>query len=81
MQKPATSIKDGERTTASVQRSLLALRLAPVMALKRRLLYNSENQLWNILARELGAAWTEVVRFSMNASLQSSSMRSGGRKP
>jgi hypothetical protein len=60
MQKPATSIKDGERTTASVQRSLLALRLAPVMALKRRLLYNSENQLWNILARELGAAWTEA---------------------
>ncbi len=60
MQKLAASIKDGERATASVQRSLLALRLAPVMALKRRLLYNSENQLWNILARELGAAWTEA---------------------
>jgi predicted nucleotidyltransferase len=60
VQKLAASIKDGERTTASVQRSLLALRLAPVMALKRRLLYNSENQLWNILAGELGAAWTKA---------------------
>jgi hypothetical protein len=46
-----------DRWTAAVQRSILGLRLAPIMALRLRLLYGSENWLWDIVAQRLGEGW------------------------
>ena len=46
------------RSTAAVQRSLLAMHLAPVLAVHHRILYGSENRLWDLLSEELGEEWT-----------------------
>jgi hypothetical protein len=65
----------GLETTASVQRSILALRLAKIVAVRRRLLSGSENRLWDSVAGAAGPsgqrrseppwAWTE--RFGRRA--------------
>jgi len=43
---------------AAVQRSVLALRLPRVMAVHHRLLYETENRLWHLVAQAMGAEWT-----------------------
>lgn len=45
---------------AAVQRNVLVLRLAGVMALHCRLFYNSENILWDVLAAALGDPWASA---------------------
>jgi predicted nucleotidyltransferase len=47
-------------TTAAIQRNVLAMRLAPIMAVHLRLLYDSENDLWDLVAAELGEPWRSV---------------------
>lgn len=56
--KLQSSLRTGAMVTAAVQRSLLALGLARAVAVHRRLLYGSENRLWQAVADELGPAWT-----------------------
>jgi len=60
VQKLVTSLGRGQTTTAAVQRSVLALRLAEVLALRRRILYGSENRLWDLVAQEMGPAWRDA---------------------
>jgi predicted nucleotidyltransferase len=43
--------------SAAVQRSLLAVRLARIMAVRLRLLHETENELWDLVAAELGEQW------------------------
>lgn len=43
---------------AAVERSLLAMRLPMVMAVHQRILYDSENHLWDLVAESLGAEWS-----------------------
>lgn len=42
---------------AAIQRSLLAIRLAPILAVHRRILYGSENRLWDLLSEAMGKEW------------------------
>lgn len=49
-------------TSASVQRSVLSLRLAKIVAVRRRILYGSENRLWDELSAAMGAEWTTAQR-------------------
>lgn len=58
--KLVASLRRAEATTAAVQRSVLAIRLASIMAVHRRILYGSENRLWDLVARELGTAWADA---------------------
>jgi hypothetical protein len=46
-----------DRLLAAVQRGVLALRLPAVMAVHRRLLYETENRLWALVAEEMGSDW------------------------
>lgn len=46
-----------QRLTAAVQRNLLALRLGVIMALHLRLLCETENRLWALVANRLGEPW------------------------
>jgi hypothetical protein len=55
--KLVIALERGARTTAAVQRSVLALRMAQVMAVHLRLLYASENQLWDLVGNRLGEPW------------------------
>lgn len=46
-----------DRLALAVQRSILALRLGPIMAVAQRILYESENVLWHLLGQALGDPW------------------------
>ncbi len=50
--------RDHRRTGAAIQRYLLAARMARIAAVHRRLLYQSENTLWDLVAEEMGSTWT-----------------------
>ena len=47
----------GHRATAAVQRSILAIRPAQILAVHRRILYGSENRLWDLAADVMGEEW------------------------
>lgn len=47
-----------DRLLAAVQRSVLALRLPVVMAVHHRLLYDTENRLWHLVAKAMGQRWS-----------------------
>ncbi len=44
----------GQKNSAAVQRSLLAIHLAQILAVHHRILYDSENQLWDLVSAEMG---------------------------
>lgn len=44
---------------AAVQRSLLALHLTPILAVHHRVLYDTENQLWDLVSAKMGAEWKQ----------------------
>ena len=55
--KLVAALRDGNASTAAVQRALLAVRLAPVLAVHRRILYGSENRLWDLVSEAMGEGW------------------------
>lgn len=50
----------GNRSAAAVQRSLLAIHLAPVLAVHHRILYGSDNHLWDLVAEAMGERWSRA---------------------
>ena len=52
-------------TTAAVQRNLITLRMAGIIALHRRILYGTENRLWVLLAKEMGDPWAAAQARAM----------------
>ncbi len=58
--KLVAAFRNGDRSTAAIQRSLLAIHLAPVLAVHCRLLYGSENRLWDLVADAMGEGWREA---------------------
>jgi hypothetical protein len=49
----------------ATQRSLLALQLAGVMAVRRRILFGTENVMWDLVAEALGARWRRAQRAAL----------------
>jgi hypothetical protein len=49
---------DGSPRAAAVMRSLLAVHLATVLAVHHRILYDSENHLWDLVSDREGPQWT-----------------------
>lgn len=64
------SLRSGRRWTAAVQRSILALQLAPVLSVHLRLLYETENRLWDLVAEEMGAEWRQAQDDAFAAALE-----------
>jgi hypothetical protein len=48
------------RSAASVQRSLLAIHMAKVLSVHHRILYDSENRLWDLVSAKMGKPWANV---------------------
>jgi Nucleotidyltransferase domain len=63
--KLVTALGGGRRSTAAVQRSLLAVRLAPILAVHRRLLYDTENLLWGLVGDAMGEEWREAQSITL----------------
>jgi Nucleotidyltransferase domain len=59
-QKLAAGLRRAENMSAAAQRSLLAAHLASIVARRRRLLYGSENVLWERVAEAAGAEWRDA---------------------
>ena len=55
--KLVAALRDGNTSTAAVQRSLIAVHLAPVLAVRRRILYGTENRLWDLVSDAMGEEW------------------------
>lgn len=64
--KLAGMVQRGEQMAAGVQRSLLAIRIAPIVALHRRMLYGSENRLWDVVAELMGEPWASTQRAALS---------------
>ncbi len=59
--KLIAALRGGRGAAAAVQRSVLAIRLAGgVMAVHRRILYGSENRLWDLVSAAMGEGWREA---------------------
>jgi len=58
--KLAAALRRGRPRVAAVQRNLLATQLAPVLAVHFRLLADSENDLWDLVAARSGESWVSV---------------------
>jgi len=55
--KLISALEKGSWQVAAVQRSLLAVRLAPILAVHYRILYGSENLLWDLVSEVMGEKW------------------------
>jgi predicted nucleotidyltransferase len=57
------------RSAAAVQRSVLAIQMAKVLSVHHRILYDSENRMWDLVSATMGKSW---------ASVQSAALSEGG---
>jgi Nucleotidyltransferase domain len=55
--KLVAALRHGRPRVAAVQRNLLATHLAPVLAVHFRILADSENDLWDLVAAQAGESW------------------------
>lgn len=56
------------RTAAAVVRSVLAMRLAPILAVRHRILYDTENRLWDLVAAKMGPRWKRAQAAALGLS-------------
>jgi len=61
----------GRTTAAAVQRSVLAIKMAPILAVHKRILYDSENQLWALVSAKMGAKWAKLQSIALGEGNQS----------
>ena len=66
--KLVAALKNNRYSTVAAQRSLLALHLAPALAVHHRILYGSENLLWDLVAGTMGEQWgrDQYAAFGIN---------------
>ena len=65
--KLISALENDRRPTASVQRALLAVNLAPVLAVHHRILYGSENRLWELISSAMGKEWSRNQAAALGA--------------
>ncbi|MCW4052467.1 MAG: nucleotidyltransferase domain-containing protein [Candidatus Bathyarchaeota archaeon] len=58
-------------TAAAVQRSVLAIKMAPILAVHHRILYDTENQLWSLVSKRMGMKWTQLQSIALGEGNQS----------
>jgi len=66
--KLVRALGEGQLETAAVQRNLLANRLAVVMAVHHRILWGSENGMWERVGARVGGPWQRAQRSALGAS-------------
>jgi hypothetical protein len=65
VQKLLGALERGRAQTAAVQRSVLSLRLPWIMSVHHRVLYDSENDLVDLVADALGEPWASTQRAAL----------------
>jgi hypothetical protein len=59
------------RSATAVQRSLLTIHMAPILAVHHRILYDTENQLWNLVSKKMGKKWARIQNVALQESRRS----------
>ena len=65
VQRLVGSLQLERRSIAGVVRSLLAIHMAPIMAVRYRIFYDTENQLWNLVSTKMGTEWASAQKASL----------------
>lgn len=65
------NVQLGRRSAAAVQRSVLAIKMAPILAVHHRILYDTENQLWDLVSAGTGAKWAQLQSVALGEGNQS----------
>lgn len=63
--KLVAALRAGDLATAAVQRSVLALALASRLSVHLRMLYETENRLWERVADRMGGPWMAAQRAAL----------------
>lgn len=58
-------------TAAAIQRSVLAIKMAPILAVHHRIFYDTENQLWTLVSKKMGMKWTQLQSIALGEGDQS----------
>jgi len=61
----------GRTTAVAVQRSVLAIKMAPILAVHHRILYDTENQLWSLVSTRMGTKWAQLQSIALGEDNQS----------
>lgn len=61
-------LETGAGFASAAMRSVLANRCAAIVAIHKRLLYPSENELWDLIAHMMGDEWSRLQSASMSLS-------------
>ena len=59
------SLQTGRRTSALIVRSVLAIRMAQILAVHHKIFYDSENHLWDLVSTRMGKDWRRVQSVSL----------------
>jgi hypothetical protein len=65
------SIQLGYRSTAAVVRSILAIRMAPILSVQCRILHDTESQLWNLVSNRMGTEWAQLQSIALGEGSES----------
>ena len=65
--KLVAAMEAGDGWGAAVQRSALALRLAPILSVHHRILYDSEHSLWSLVSEAMGRRWADLQASALAA--------------
>ncbi|NWF86629.1 nucleotidyltransferase domain-containing protein [Candidatus Bathyarchaeota archaeon] len=59
------------KSAAAIQRSLLAIYMAPILAVHHRILYDTENKLWDLVSKRMGKNWARIQSVALGEKYQS----------
>jgi hypothetical protein len=65
------NLQKGHRNVAAIQRSVLAIKMAPILAVHHRIFYDTENHLWNLVSKRMGGKWAELQSAALGTGNQS----------
>jgi hypothetical protein len=55
----------GRRSAAAIMRSVLAFKMAQILAVHCRILYDTENQLWDLVSTKMGTEWAQLQSIAL----------------
>ncbi len=58
-------------SAGAIQRSVLAIHMAPILAVHCRILYDTENRLWALVSERMGKKWSQIQTAALGEGGQS----------
>lgn len=59
------NLQIGRRSAAAIMRLILAFKMAQILAVHCRILYDTENRLWDLVSTKMGTEWTQLQSIAL----------------